>query len=122
MQWDSRAMTDAARVPTARGKWSVALALGSAVVLWVVGALVAIALTPIGSMTDPDYIAALGVASIVVVVLAIAMVIAAVVFGVISIVGAWPHRNRPGRRPAIVLGWIGIGLSALMGWVLLQIL
>jgi hypothetical protein len=112
-------MADSAQVSTAGGKWSVALALGSAVVLWPVGLIVAIALMPIGSMTDPDYRAALGVAAIVAHVLIVAMLIAAVIFGVTSIVRARRQSERPGRTTGIVLGWIGIGLSALMGWVLL---
>jgi len=52
--------------------------------------------------------------------LAIAMAIAAMILGVTSIVRAAGQVGQSGRTAAIVLGGIGIVLSALMGWVLLM--
>ena len=52
--------------------------------------------------------------------LAIAMVIADLILGVTSIARAAPQGGQSGRRAAMVLGGIGIVLSALMGWVLVM--
>ena len=108
------------RVSTRRGWWSVGLALGAAVVLWVVGWVVAIAVMTIfgGMGRVPE---AVGVAfSIGLMGLVIAMLITAMILGVTSIVRAWPQVGQSGRTAAIVLGCIGIVLSALLGWVLLM--
>ncbi len=107
-------------VSTKHGLWSVVLALGAAVVFWVVGFLVAATVTAIfGGMRDPDAQAAAGVASIVVLLLAIAMVIAGALLGISSIVRAFTQGDQRGRGTAIALGGLGIVLSSAMGWVLL---
>ena len=109
-----------ARVSTKHGWWSVGLALGSAVVFWIVGFIVAMAImATFGGMLDSDAQAVGGVAAIVIYVLVIAMVIAAMIFGVTSIVRAFTQVGQSGRTTAIVLGGIGIVLSTAMGWVLL---
>ncbi|WP_404430023.1 hypothetical protein LG299_10670 [Microbacterium lacus] len=109
-----------AGVSTKHGLWSVALALGAAVVFWVIGFLVAATVTAIfGGMRDPDAQAAAGVASVVVLLLAIALVIAGALLGISSIVRAFTQADRRGRNTAIALGGLGIVLSSAMGWVLL---
>jgi hypothetical protein len=110
----------AARASAKPGWWSVGLALGSAVVFWIVGFMVAMAIMAIfGGMLDPDTQAVGGVAAIVIHVLVIAMVIAAMILGVTSIVRAFTLAGQSHRTTAIVLGGIGIVLSTVMGWVLL---
>src|SRR6478752_9568967 len=106
-----RVPRETARVSTARGKWSVALAVGSAVVLFGGGFIAILSLAPFGGMNDPDYQAALAVAWIVLIVIAGAMVVAALKFGVTSVTRAWPQSGLPGRTTAIVLGYIGIGVG-----------
>ena len=84
----------------ARGWWSLLLTLGYAVVYVVVGLAVLFGSARIlGGM--------------------IAMLVAAVVLGVGSIVGARRGHGRPGSTIGIVLGCIGIVLSAAMGFYLL---
>jgi hypothetical protein len=109
----------ASRVSTVRGWWSVVLAVGSPVVGFVLGWALVFALSPIGSMLDPDYMAALRFADIVLFVLIVAMLITAIVFGFTSIARARPQTGRPGRTAAIVLGFIGLLISALVGFLYL---
>ncbi len=113
----------AERVSTKRGWWSVGLALLSSAFQWPVALIVLIAFGYMfGPMGDPDFQAAFGIAGMVIQGLVVAMVVASVVLGVASIVGAWPKHGRPGRTAAIVLGCIGIVLSAFMAWYLMLVL
>lgn len=106
-------------VSTKRGKWSVFLALGS-VAVFLVGNLVFFFLLPMfGTILEPGFQAAARVNTFIVLVIMSGMLIAAVVLGVASIVGAWRQRGRPGRTSAIGLGCVGIVLSALIGFYLL---
>jgi hypothetical protein len=109
-----------ARVSAKSGWWSVGLALGSAVVFWIIGSIVAIAMMAIfgGMGRVPQEVG--GAVSIVIHVLVIAMVIAAMIFGVTSIVRAFTQVGDSGRVAAIVLGGIGVVLSTAMGWLLLM--
>ena len=106
----------AARVSTKPGWWSVGLALGSAVVFWIFAFIVVVAVMAnfVGMRDVPQEVAGA------IYLLAIAMVIAAMILGVTSIVRAARQVGQSGRTAAIVLGGIGIVLSALMGWVLLM--
>lgn len=109
-----------ARVSMKHGWWSVGLALGSAVVFWIVGFIVAVAVMAIfgGMGKVPEEVGS--AVYIVMYVLVIAMVIAAMIFGVTSVVRAFTQVGKSGRATAIVLGGIGIVLSTAMGWVLLM--
>ncbi len=53
------------RVSTALGTWSVLLGVGSPVIGWVRSWILVFALSPIGSMVDRDYLAALRIGYIV---------------------------------------------------------
>jgi hypothetical protein len=109
-----------AQVPVKHGWWSIGLALGAAVVFWIVGFLVAVTVTAIfGGTRDPDAQAVSSAAAIVILVLVIAMVIAGLILGVTSIARAVTQDGRSGRTRAIVLGGVGIALSTAMGFVLL---
>lgn len=68
---------------------------------------------------NPDVRVASVITGVVTLVLLIALVIAALVFGVASIVVARRHPGRAGRTAASVLGIIGIVLAALMGFYML---
>ena len=112
---DDAAQGVAPRVSTRLGWWSVGLALGSALVFWVIAFFVVGAVAGIfrGITSVPPAVASgvyIGIS-----VLVAAMVIAAMILGVISIVRAWRQVGQSGRTAAIVLGCIGIVLGALMG-------
>ena len=117
---------DVEPVSTRRGIWSVVLAVASPVVGFVVGVVGILVATTQGGMGDPGFAAALGVSNFVATFIAVAMVIAAVVLGVISIARARPQVGRPRRTAAIVLGSFGIGIGALVGllyvWLLSPLL
>lgn len=108
------------RESTARGWWSAGLALGSPVIYGGGGFIAILALAPFGSWADPSYLAALAVAWIVLIAIAVAMVTAALYFGITSIARARRTGGPPGRGLAILLGCIGIGVSALMGVLLIS--
>jgi hypothetical protein len=92
------------------------LALGSAMVFWIFALIVVVAVMAnfVGMLDVPQEVAGA------MYLLAIAMAIAAMILGVTSIVRAARQVGQSGRTAAIVLGGIGIVLSALMGWVLLM--
>ena len=110
-----------ARVSTARGKWSVGLALGAPVGFAAVASLSMYYLTRVG-LTNSAYYEALRVIGVVISVLAVAMLIAATILGVASIARAWRQTGRPGRTAAIALGCIGIGVCVMVGLLCLWIL
>ena len=112
--------TESTKVSVAHGWWSVGLALGSAVVFWIVGTLVAITIMAIfGGTLDQDGQSVNAVVGVVIRLLALALAIGAMVLGVTSLVRAATQAGRSGRAAAIALGGIGIALSAVMGWLLL---
>lgn len=104
-------MTDNARVSTAPGKWSVALAASSPVVGVIAFFVLAFGLNPGGGLSDVMFRGAFLVTA--------AMVIAAIVLGVKSIVGAWPKKGQPESKWAMFLGVSGIGISAVVCAVLI---
>lgn len=108
-------MTHGARVSTARGAWSVALAVGSVVIGWILSWVLVIALSPLGSMGERDYLGALRIGYIVLFLLICATTIVAMVLGTQSIDIAWRRKGQPGRTAALALGWIGLGFSTMGG-------
>lgn len=87
--------------------------MGAGVLLPVLGLVALVALTPIGTLSDPDYRTAVAVALIVIDVIALLVAITAMILGVTSVVGVWRHNGQPGRVRTIVLGIIGTAIGAL---------
>ena len=104
-------MTSHARASTVPGKWSVALAASSPVVGVIAFFVLGYGLNPGGGLSDVMFRGAFGVTS--------ALAIAAIVLGVISIVGAWPKKGQREGEWARFLGVSGIGISVVVCGVLI---
>jgi hypothetical protein len=105
---------EALRASTKRGAWSVALAIGSLVLVPVLGFVATFALSPIGGAADLDFQAAFRVALIVIQVIAVAVATTGVFLGATTVVGARRLRGGPERTLVVALGVIGVLVGATM--------
>lgn len=109
-----------APVSTTAGRWSIWLAVGSFLVVLVFQtAWSFLILIPqwrlVGGEPDPAYVLQYDVGTALFSVTGLVLAIAAVAFGAKSIAGANPlPRDHAGRKGALVRGWIGICLGALL--------
>ena len=105
---------EALRAARKRGAWSAAFAIGSLLLVPVLGFMATLALMPIGGMADPDLQAAFRVALIVIQVIAVAVAMTGVFLGATTIVRARRLGGGPERTHVVALGVIGVLVGAVM--------
>ena len=107
-------MSDAPRVSTRPGIWSVWLAaVGSPVGNFILGFIAVIAVAPSGPESVPDDTTVLDVAVVLRLVLVFAAIAVAIVLGAISMTHAAKGWGLPGSRAALALGAVGVVVGTL---------